>query len=80
MHAAVRNETGETDAAEIHLSSRAGHGRRGSLEPLRAAGHELILVDGGSRDGTPALAAGWVDRLLTSAPGRGRQLNRNNFV
>ncbi len=46
-----------------------------ALEPLRAAGHELILVDGGSRDGTPALAAGRVDRLLTSAPGRGRQLN-----
>ncbi len=44
------------------------------LQPLRRRGHEVILVDGGSRDGTPALAAGRVDRLLTTAPGRGRQL------
>ncbi len=45
------------------------------LAPLRAAGHELILVDGGSTDGTPEQAAGCVDRVLRSAPGRALQMN-----
>ncbi|MGH8354186.1 MAG: TIGR04283 family arsenosugar biosynthesis glycosyltransferase [Pseudomonas sp.] len=45
------------------------------LAPLRAAGAELILVDGGSRDGTPQRAASAVDRVLASAPGRARQMN-----
>ncbi len=46
-----------------------------ALAPLRARGHELIVVDGGSSDGTPALAAGAADRVLTSPPGRARQMN-----
>lgn len=46
------------------------------LAPLRAAGHEIILVDGGSRDGTPDQAAGRVDLLLRSPPGRATQMNR----
>jgi len=45
------------------------------LAPLRAAGTELILVDGGSRDGSPQRAASAVDRVLVSAPGRARQMN-----
>jgi rSAM/selenodomain-associated transferase 2 len=45
------------------------------LRELRSAGTELILVDGGSRDGTPELAAARVDRLLRSPPGRARQMN-----
>lgn len=45
------------------------------LQPLRARGAELLLVDGGSTDGTPALAAPRVDVLLTAAPGRARQMN-----
>ncbi|MFI8609148.1 glycosyltransferase [Pseudomonas sp. AOB-7] len=45
------------------------------LRTLRSAGAELILVDGGSRDGTPQLAAARVDRLLHSPPGRARQMN-----
>lgn len=45
------------------------------LRALRSAGAELILVDGGSRDGTPELAAARVDRLLYSQPGRARQMN-----
>lgn len=36
--------------------------------------HETIVVDGGSRDGTLALARGGADRVVESAPGRGRQL------
>jgi rSAM/selenodomain-associated transferase 2 len=46
-----------------------------ALAPLRAAGHELIVVDGGSSDGTAALAAGLADRLLVVERGRARQMN-----
>lgn len=45
------------------------------LAPLRAAGAQLIVVDGGSRDGTCRLAAPRVDRLLETGPGRARQMN-----
>jgi glycosyltransferase involved in cell wall biosynthesis len=34
------------------------------LAPLRARGHEVIVVDGGSSDGTPALARGAADRVV----------------
>lgn len=46
-----------------------------ALAPLRAAGHELIVVDGGSSDGTAALAAGLADRVLVAERGRARQMN-----
>ena len=46
-----------------------------ALAPLRAAGHELIVVDGGSQDATAALAAPWADAVLTSPRGRARQMN-----
>lgn len=45
------------------------------LQPLRAAGAELIVCDGGSRDGTPALAAALSDRVLDCARGRALQMN-----
>lgn len=45
------------------------------LQPLRALGHEVILADGGSTDGTPELAAPWVDRLIKAPRGRARQMN-----
>ena len=51
---------------------------RGALEalaPLRRRGHEVILADGGSADGTPQLASGLCDRVVTSALGRGVQMN-----
>lgn len=47
----------------------------GDLQPLRAAGHELILVDGGSRDATLELARPLVDRALDGPRGRARQMN-----
>lgn len=47
----------------------------GDLQPLRAAGHEVLLVDGGSGDDSLKLAEPMVDRLLTSAPGRALQMN-----
>jgi rSAM/selenodomain-associated transferase 2 len=46
-----------------------------ALAPLRRRGHEVIVVDGGSIDGTPQLAAELCDRLIASAPGRARQMN-----
>ena len=46
-----------------------------SLQPLRARGHELIVVDGGSADGTPALAAAFADRVLAAPQGRAAQMN-----
>lgn len=46
-----------------------------ALAPLRAAGHEVIVVDGGSTDGTPAAARGLCDRLLCAPRGRALQMN-----
>ena len=46
-----------------------------ALAPLRRRGHEVIVVDGGSNDGTPQLAAELCDRLVVSTPGRARQMN-----
>jgi rSAM/selenodomain-associated transferase 2 len=45
------------------------------LAPLRRLGHEVVVVDGGSGDGTPEQAALRADRVLFSAPGRARQMN-----
>ncbi len=45
------------------------------LQPLRALGHEVIVVDGGSTDATPALAVPLADRVLTAPSGRARQMN-----
>ena len=46
-----------------------------ALAPLRSRGHEVIVVDGGSSDGTPALAAGLCDRVVSAPRGRGLQMN-----
>ncbi|MCC1495670.1 TIGR04283 family arsenosugar biosynthesis glycosyltransferase [Alcanivorax sp. 1008] len=46
-----------------------------SMQPWRAQGAELILVDGGSRDNTVALATPLTDQMLTSSPGRALQMN-----
>ncbi len=45
------------------------------LAPLRAAAHELILVDGGSRDATRTLARPLVDTLIQAPRGRALQMN-----
>ena len=46
-----------------------------ALAPLRARGHEVIVVDGGSEDGTAALAGGLADKALQAPRGRARQMN-----
>ncbi|MGE0876198.1 MAG: TIGR04283 family arsenosugar biosynthesis glycosyltransferase [Burkholderiales bacterium] len=45
------------------------------LQPLRMRGAELIVVDGGSADATPALAAPLADRVVRAARGRAAQMN-----
>ena len=46
-----------------------------ALKPLRARGAEIIVVDGGSRDGTAHLAAPFAERVITAPRGRGASMN-----
>lgn len=46
-----------------------------ALAPLRERGAELIVVDGGSRDGTSDRARPFADRVLDGPRGRARQMN-----
>ena len=52
----------------------------GRLAPLRAAGHEVVVVDGGSRDATAALAAPLADRVFAAPRGRASQMNAGAAV
>lgn len=45
------------------------------LQPMRARGAEVVLVDGGSSDATIEHAAGSVDQIIRSKPGRAAQMN-----
>lgn len=46
-----------------------------ALAPLRARGAEIIVADGGSDDGTAALAQPHADRVVVAPRGRARQMN-----
>ncbi|MGQ0511144.1 MAG: TIGR04283 family arsenosugar biosynthesis glycosyltransferase [Betaproteobacteria bacterium] len=46
-----------------------------ALAPLRARGHEVIVADGGSVDGTAAIAAPLADKVIAAPRGRARQMN-----
>jgi rSAM/selenodomain-associated transferase 2 len=46
-----------------------------ALAPLRAQGVEVIVVDGGSRDGTAAVCGARADAVLSAPRGRARQMN-----
>jgi len=56
----------EADAIAVSLSR---------LQPLRAVGHEIVLADGGSTDGTADRASGLYDRWVSSPSGRALQMN-----
>ncbi len=46
-----------------------------ALAPLRERGAEIVVADGGSRDGSPALAAEAGARVVAAPRGRARQMN-----
>jgi rSAM/selenodomain-associated transferase 2 len=46
-----------------------------ALAPLRARGVEVLVIDGGSRDGTVALARPLCDRVVVAPRGRALQMN-----
>ncbi|MDK9558955.1 TIGR04283 family arsenosugar biosynthesis glycosyltransferase [Marinobacter sp. M216] len=46
-----------------------------ALASIREAGHQVIVVDAGSDDGTAVLAGPLCDRVLVSERGRGAQMN-----
>jgi len=50
------------------------------LQPLRRRGIEVIVVDGGSSDGSVALAAALADRVLAAPRGRASQMNAGATV
>jgi rSAM/selenodomain-associated transferase 2 len=45
------------------------------LQAFRSAGQEIIVVDGGSSDGTPVLSEPLANRVISSPRGRARQMN-----
>ena len=45
------------------------------LQAMRARGADVIVVDGGSTDATPTLAAPLADRVIAAPRGRARQMN-----
>lgn len=51
-----------------------------ALAPLREAGHEVIVVDGGSADGTAERAQGLADRVMGAPRGRAHQMNAGAAV
>jgi rSAM/selenodomain-associated transferase 2 len=61
------------EAAEIEAALTA-------LAPFRARGVEVIVVDGGSGDGTLALARPLADRVVMAAHGRAAQMNAGATV
>lgn len=50
-------------------------GALAELAVCRSRGVEVIVVDGGSRDATPAIAAPLADRVIAASPGRASQMN-----
>lgn len=52
------------------------HHIAGAIASAQALGVEVVVVDGGSRDGTPERARETGARVLAMAPGRARQLRR----
>jgi len=51
-----------------------------ALAPLRARGHEVVVADGGSDDGTAELARPLCDRVIVAPRGRALQMNAGASV
>jgi len=67
----------DTIAATLESVRPAGPGggpAGGAGDAARGDGVEVVVADGGSRDGTPARARKAGARVIASAPGRARQL------
>jgi rSAM/selenodomain-associated transferase 2 len=69
------------DAAELSVIVPVLDEARGivahleALQPLRARGHEIVVADGGSRDGTAELARPLADVVVVAPRGRALQMN-----
>jgi len=46
-----------------------------ALQPFRQRGHEVIVVDGGSKDDSIAISNPYADRIIRTPRGRSRQMN-----
>lgn len=46
-----------------------------SLQSMSDAGHEVIVVDGGSTDNSKEIASQYANHVVSSLPGRARQMN-----
>ena len=71
MNAAVRISVIVPVLNEAQLIAAALSG----LQSLRARGHEIVVVDGGSTDGTFALSQSRADRVISAPRGRAIQMN-----
>lgn len=73
----MRHQEGKLSVISVIIPTLDEAPRIGALLTAlarEAAPCEAIVVDGGSRDGTPALAAQHGARVLAASPGRGLQL------
>jgi rSAM/selenodomain-associated transferase 2 len=50
------------------------------LQPLRARGHEVIVVDGGSKEASPAQPRLLADQVIRGPKGRSRQMNAGAVI
>ncbi len=71
---------GATLSAVIPTLNEAGFIGRTIARVQAADGVEIVVVDGGSRDDTVAIAEGLGARVIESEPGRGRQMNAGAAV
>lgn len=64
----------------VWMEAAAIVGALEALQSLRAAGHEVIVVDAGSTDGTARLARPLADHVVQSEQGRASQMNAGAAV
>ncbi len=79
-HLPLLQAVGAGLARDLALEKHRGQGPLPQGDSQTQARPEIIVVDGGSRDGSRAACEGLVDHFLTSAPGRARQMNAGAAV